>query len=53
MSLFYCSDINVLSVDYVQWELCNISSSRTTPGVSQYGINTGGTTLLQLLLVVG
>ena len=28
------------------------SSSRTTPGVSQYKSNTGGTTLLQSLLVV-
>ena len=55
MSLFYCSDINVFSNDCSQWELYNIygcSSLGATPGVSQYRSNTGGTTLLQLLLVL-
>ena len=24
MSLFYCFDINVFSIDYAQWEMCNV-----------------------------
>ena len=41
LSLFYCSDINVL--------IYSSSSSRTTPIVSLHKSNTGGTIFLQLV----
>ena len=56
MSLFYWSDItlSVFPIDYALWELCDIwlLLLRTTPGVTLYWSNTGGT-FLRLLLVVG
>ena len=56
MSLFCCSDINVFSNDYGQWELCKIwlllINWRTTPEVLQYRSSTRETPLLQLLLVL-
>ena len=46
MSLFYCSDVNVFSIDYAPWNCLIYSYSllRTAPEVSQYRKNTRATT---------
>ena len=52
MSSFYCSDINpfYVIISGVNYTIHGCSSSRTAPGVTLYRSNTGGKTLLQLLI---